>query len=144
MKMYACIPHKLLVQTPENTLTGLERGLIQSIKKYFKEPHSIEVCISENNGIQLYIMEKPRYTNCEDNINDDLVEQIHRIYPNTEVSVKINYSAFFPDFHPQKYIAGEPVENSENTKNEPKSQEEQNEFDYERLSENYQASVPHY
>lgn len=144
MKMYACIPHKLLLQTPENTLNGLKRELIQSIKKYFKEPHSVEVCISENNEMQLYIMENPRYTNCEDDINNDLTEQIHRIYPNIEVVVKINYAAFFPDFRPRKYIAGEPVEDFEKIKNEPKSQEEQNEFDYERLSENYQASVPHY
>ena len=80
-------------------------------------------------------MEKPRYTNCEDNINNDLSEQMRRIYPNTEVSVKINYAAFFPDFHPQKYIAGEAVENPENTKSESNSQEGQNEFDYERLKE---------
>lgn len=144
MKMYACIPYDLLEQGSENTLNGLEHRLIQSIKKYFKEPHSVETCISANNGIQLYIMDNPRYTNCEDDINNNLTEQIHQIYPHIDVVVKINYAAFFPDFHPKKYIAGKAVETSTKIKNETKSQEKQNEFDYERLSENYQASMPHY
>ena len=131
-------------KTSENTLNVLKGGLIQIVKKYFKEPHSIEICISQENVIGSYIMEKPKFQNCEDDITGDLTDHIHRIYPKAEVSVNINYAAFFPDFHPQKYIAGEPIKAPERSKNEPGSQEGQSEFDYERLSENYQASMPHY
>ncbi len=144
MKMYACIPDSLLDQASEDKLDEIKNGLTGNIKKYFKEPHSIEICNSESSVIQLYIMDKPRYTNCDEDINAALKNYIHKIYPMTKADVKINYAAFSPNFHPKKFVATEPAANAGEVKEESNMQSEQSEFDYERLSENYQAQMPHY
>ncbi len=142
--MYACIPHELLKQVSEDRKDEWKTGLQKAVKKYFKEPYRIEICVSENSRIQIFIMEKPKYAGSEDSISSDLTEQVHRLYPGTKVDVKINYAALFPEFHPQEYKQDKQMERTENKHEEPKPQSGKGEFDYEKLSENYQAELPRY
>lgn len=142
--MYLCIPQPLLDQTPEHTLHTLSDSLVKSAKKYFRLPYIGEICISQRNAVQVYIMEKPKYSNCEDDISTDLKAQISAIFPGVEADIKINYAAFSPDFSPQKYAGRVLTANPEPEKKKEKASKEQSEFDYERLSENYQAEWPRY
>ena len=86
--MYACIPHKLL-KVSEDRNSEWKKALQNAARKYFKEPNSIEICVSENSRIQLFIMEKPKYAGSEDSIRSDLTDQVHSLYPDAEVDIKI-------------------------------------------------------
>ncbi len=142
--MYACIPHKLLKKVSEDRNSEWKKALQNAARKYFKEPNSIEICVSENSRIQLFIMEKPKYAGSEDSIRSDLTDQVHSLYPDAEVDIKINYAALFPEFHPQEYKPEKQEDRAEHKREEAKFQSGKGEFDYEKLSENYQAEQPRY
>lgn len=131
MKVFVCSSH-LLKDEQKQTIKS---ELYKVLKPYFENPEIISVDKNEN---CVYIMGKANYEGHDDSISEKVSRCVQKVANNTEkVDVKINYSVFSADFEPKP----DDIETLKNAQPESKQAEE---FDYEKLSNNYQAEDPKY
>ena len=96
--------------------------------------------------IEIYVMGKPKYEGFQEEIQKTIVSTVIKCYGENVrqiIQIKLNYGAFNPNFVPENNAALNSQESSPSIrKKEFESKEKDNEYDYERLSNNYQAAEP--
>ncbi|MBP1566195.1 MAG: ATP-binding protein [Oscillospiraceae bacterium] len=137
MKIYIGIP-----KTKINTdVLSVKSALVKTLKPYYGEFGTESISEYYNNSVDVYIMDKAKYRNQDDNIIADVKKLMRALYGGLDINVYLNYQQFNPGFNPclNSTVNAEISRNQQN-QNKNKSDE----FDYEKLSENYQSETPRY
>lgn len=151
MDIYICIPEKLLVSSEPEVISELNGNIKRNLKKYYGDL-SVFACISRDKTITVYVMGKPKYSGYESEIKDFFVKEIHNFFSDENIEVRLNYASFNPNFCPPKYEKNtmqlnQSVSWDNDRKSDISTKDKNNrseEFDYEKLSFNYQAEEPRY
>lgn len=135
-----------LPNTSEKTLLTMRTLLANELKKYYGVFETSCIwCYPKEGSIAVHIMDSAKYTGQERNIERTIKTVLKRFYPQYEIMVNLNYGLMFPNFNPcsQPLVHQKPetkaVQDAEKT-----HRHRSEEFDYEKLSENYQAEEPRY
>ncbi|MCM1228382.1 MAG: ATP-binding protein [Clostridium sp.] len=125
----------------ERTEAALKRSFAETLKKYYGNfgIGSIEV-YTKSGEAEVHIMNKAKFPDTDRLITNAVKEIMAAYCPDMKVNVHLNYKQFDPDFKPQKTIPTKENNSSAAQSGIKKSEE----FDYEKLSENYQAEEPRY
>lgn len=129
----------------------------KSIAAYFEMPQKIQFTNAPGqDSVQVSIMDKPRYPDSEQSVirqvKSILYDKIDNI-PEEKINVRVNVTRMQPSFNPtvgrrpqSTSFTEAPAfgqQRSEGTKN-PKREGGSDEFNYEKLSNNYTAETPRY
>lgn len=150
MKIYLCIPRSVYVKRGADCDEKCKQTLENEIRKYYGETQVETVIKNAIASIEVYVMGKPKYDGFQDEIQKTIVNTITKCYGETyvqKIKVKLNYSAFDPNFIPMS--DDEINQDSQNkiakaTNEEKDNMNKDSEFDYEKLSYNYQAVTPRF
>lgn len=150
MKVFWCIP-EILFNSKESSGHKEDRKILENeIKKYYG---SVEIeTIGQKNldKIIIYVMGKPKYEGFQDEIQRAITAVVSQCYGESirqKIQIKLNYGAFNPNFLPKNDCN---TNNSRDTyelrrdsmkRNEV---EKDSEYNYEKLSHNYQAVEPRF
>lgn len=124
----------------ESTMIAIKTGFIENLRKYYGafEADSIKI-YTKLGEAEVHVMDKAKYPDTDRYISEDIKAILEKYCPGMKVNIHLNHKQFNQNFKPQKTEINQ--NNSEPTKKEYKKSEE---FDYEKLSENYQAEEPRY
>lgn len=137
MKIYLGIPK----ETTNTDVLSVKSALIKMLRPYYGVFNSDEIHDYNNSSVEVYIMDKPKYRGQDNNIIAEIKKLMDACYKGYDVNVYLNYQQLNPDFNP----CTNSEKNVETTKKpQPQTKNKSDEFDYEKLSENYQSEVPHY
>ena len=148
MKNYLCIPSRIYDQLNTKRISLLSNDFDNQLKKYFGTISTEVVRKNKIDAIEVYVMGKPKYLGFENEIKEEIITLIKAADVSDghiEVHIKMNYSAFNPKFNPgndEKVVDKNIV--TDNKAAKEKRQDVPNEYDYEKLSYNYQAEEPRY
>ncbi len=130
----------------------LKGDISRNLSKYYGRfaDDCCEAFVGNNGLFEVYVMDNPRFPNKEPEIAELLRRLVSNLYPNAQPRINLDYAALNPSFDPKAITrntsasANEPESNigSENISNQRKKPSD--EFDYEKLSENYEAEEPKY
>ena len=142
----------------DKLLVDLQECISCDLKPFFGVLLKISfVDSADASGAEVYIMDKPKYEGQDDTIKQQIKNAISsRIskMQSGQVEVKINYSQFNPNYHPTgsnkptyevrqvTKQSSPPAKSGTDGNNSEKSKSD--EFDYIKLSQNYQAEEPRY
>lgn len=132
----------------EKAKKAIVDNMLSKLKLYygvFKE-EDIKFFFNDSDNVDVYVMEQAKFSGHEKVISDMIKVIVQKFTKQDKVNVNLNYSAFDPEFNPTKSTMSGLVENANNKKSEVKenSKKKSEEFDYDKLSENYQAELPRY
>ena len=131
----------------------LRRTLKDALRKYYGPMNASALQFFDTNPerrVDVYVMEKAKYAGYESEIQriiKDAVSSAFPSVPHLQTDVKLNYAALNPKFSPgqeapkrvpEKKPSDRPADQTDDGNGKLK------EFDYEKLSMNYQADEPHY
>ena len=119
---------------PKQTLQeNVKNVLVENLKKYYGNSTENKVTFfPDENGLTVYIMDKPLFPKTESAIESTVRMILEQVFQPLKLNqIELNYKKKNPKFNPVK-----PFEKKQSTKSE--------EFDYDKLSENYHAETPRY
>lgn len=138
MKIYIGIPK----EKTNTDILSVKSALVKILKSYYG-PFSTDDVLDYNqdSSVEVYVMDKAKYKGQDEFIIAEVKKLMKTVYKGLDVNVTLNYQHFNPNFNPciNNEKIGE-VKKVQQTQNKNKSDE----FDYEKLSENYQSEVPRY
>lgn len=141
MIVHILIPEQTFDGLDNNEFEWLKKDFIGKISPLFDELQANLIRKQKITSFELYFMNKQTSKNTDTQVIDRIIkilkEKIGARVGNNPI-VKINYSAFNPRFNPTSDIKMDAVEDKSNEK------VNMGEFDYEKLSLNYQAVEPRY
>lgn len=150
MKIFICLPEEIYSSSEEEGISGVKQEFADCLKKYYGKIN-VDILGQKNiSEITVYIMGEPKYGGFERNIQKECVRLLQSKYNEKALNaqIKLNYANFAPDFNPKNECS---FNNSEFKKETKEIKEKKNathnasgEFDYEKLSYNYQAEEPRY
>lgn len=145
--VYIGFPLKTSENVSTDTLKGFIGNLIDSLKKYYDMPIEVKT-YRQNKYLQtaVHVMNGAKYPNMEPDITNEITVCVKRCF-DMETKVFLDYSRMNPKFNPLADVsaAKSPVANSnDNDNGNGAGSKKSEEFDYERLSYNYQAEEPHF
>lgn len=150
MKVYWCLP-EVLFNSKESSEHEKDRKFLEDeLKKYYGTIEIETVGQKNQDIIAIFVMGKPKYGGHEDEIQKDITSAVVRCYGESirqKIQIKLNYGAFNSNFVPKNDCH---VNNQKSgvlpCKNdiEKKENEKNNEYNYEKLSYNYQAVEPRF
>jgi len=147
MKIYWCIPELLF--NSKNVDDHKKDGSIfeNNIRKYYGQVE-VEIIGQKIDKIEIYVMGKPKYEGFQEEIQKAIVSTVVKCYGESvrqKIQIKLNYGAFNADFIPKSDCdLGRQKSSLTVQEKEVEKNEKDNEFDYERLSNNYQAVEPRF
>lgn len=137
MKIHILIPYNIYKKITKNDLSCFSDYLISKIKNDFGDIELNIVVSSDVKSFEFYAMEKHKSQRSE----SDLIIYIIKLFEEkfgdmieSAPKVMLNYSKFNSNFNPESNISFDDCSIKKPTKSE--------EFDYEKLSYNYSASIP--
>ena len=138
MRIYVCIP-KIAQAKREIICSELHAAL----QKYYEKFPASDIEFFNNKNAIVYIMEAAKHARSENDIKLSIETVIKKYLPEPEqdVNIKLNYQAFMQDFKPGQ---GNIKDNNKNKEDNKENGKKLDEFDYEKLSQNYQAYEPYY
>lgn len=146
MKIYWCIPEALFNTKNANGHKNDRSILENEIRKYYGEVEVEIVGKKNQDEIAIYVMGKPKYEGFQEEIQKSIIAAVIKCYGESvrqRIQIKLNYAAFNSNFVPKSDCALTQQDNSSSTqKNEVETREKDSEYDYEKLSNNYQAVEP--
>ncbi len=119
---------------PKQTLQeNVKNVLVENLKKYYGNSTENKVTFfPDENGLTVYIMDKPLFPKTESAIESTVRMILEQVFQPLKLNqIELNYKKKNPKFNPVK-----PFEKKQSAKSE--------EFDYDKLSENYHAETPRY
>ncbi|MCM1251677.1 MAG: ATP-binding protein [Clostridium sp.] len=146
MKIYWCIP-ELLFNTKNADEHKKDCNILENdIRKYYGQVEVEIVGQKNQDKIEIYVMGKPRYEGFQEEIQKSIITAVIKCYGESakqRIQIKLNYAAFNPNFVPKSDCSLNQQENlSSIQKKEVETREKDSEYDYEKLSNNYQAVEP--
>ena len=145
MKVYWCLPATYFLKKNKAERENDKKILENEIRKYYEKLEIEMIGKNDLNKIEIYVMGKPKY-DWPDDIKQAIISSVIKCYGEevrNSILIKLNYSAFNPNFSP---VSDDFTDTNINkTKmNNTNMKEKDNEYDYEKLSYNYQAVEPRY
>lgn len=138
MKIYLGIP-----QTRNETdVIKIKNSLVKSLRGYYGVFDQSAISDYRNDSsVEIHIMDKAKYKNHDNDISTEIKKLMSAFFPSYNSNVYLNYQQFNPDFNPCNNSTGKStISKPKNTSSSKKSDE----FDYEKLSENYQSEEPRF
>lgn len=145
MKIYWCIPESLFNAKNADEHKKDRDILENDIRKYYGQVEVEIVGQKNQEKIDIYVMGKPKYDGFQEDIQRSIVAAVIKCYGENarqRIQIKLNYAAFNPNFVPKNDCTLNQQESSLPVQEEIEKKEKDNEYDYERLSYNYQAVEP--
>lgn len=147
MKIYWCIPETLFNLKKPSEREKDKEILEKEIKKYYGSVEIETIGQKNQNEIEITVMGKPKYDGYEDAIERSVKAVVAQCYgeiAGQKTNVRQNYSAINPNFAPNDCHANNQEIDSALHKNKMKRKEKNkdDEYNYEKLSYNYQAVEP--
>lgn len=150
MKIFWCIPETLFYSKEPSEHEKDKMTFENEIRKYYG-PVEIEIIGQKNQDkIEIYIMGKPKYEGFQDEIQRVITAVVVHCYGESvrqKIQIKLNYGAFNPDFKPRNdcRVDDQAIRSSSRRNDaEKKKNDGDDEYDYEKLSYNYQAVEPRF
>ena len=141
MVVHILIPSNAYKTIAIDNAAWLKEDFTTFLQKYLGKVELNAVCKNDIVNIEVYVMEKPTGGQSQATIIDAIVSKLKGKYgvvaENTRVL--LNYSAYNPNFTP---LSDKPLENP--TMNNNRKTSEIEEFDYEKLSKQYEAITPRF
>lgn len=152
---------KIFVGVRENLsqekLSSICNGLIYHLKKYYGDFSVRDVSFYFSpDSYKVHIMDSAKISGQDNNIKNDIINVFGKLFPSDNVAVNLNYAKFDPNFDPVSKVNRERIsKNNSNSAQEDKKSEniqatvptefqKSEEFDYDKLSNNYHADEPRY
>lgn len=125
-------------------LDGYKQKLAESLKIYYGafKIDDIKVYFYSETFLSVYIMENAKFSGHDNDISADIINLTGSFFPSNQCRVNLNYKAFDANFNPcteENSVQQKPSKTK--ASNDRKASDE---FDYEKLSENYQSEEPRY
>lgn len=142
MNIYIGIPHEL----SQETLSSIRIKLSRQLRKYYGEfPVSDVVFFINPDSLSVYVMENAKYSGYDREITEVIKSVVNEYFPSNEAEIALNYKKLNPTFNPREAVRKKSAvsENSPVSDNKEQSNKSE-EFDYDKLSENYHAEEPRY
>ena len=163
--IYIGLPQRIEENAHNNLRRSLAKDLSASLKEYYSYPIDMQIYQqSDDPKVIIYVMNGSKYPNTEADISKTIEGCVKRVY-DIEAKVRLNYSVINPNFKPSLVPEGSPTltppvlpptpadtiennssagefsgKNTSGSANNKKSDE----FDYEKLSQNFQSVAPHF
>lgn len=150
MKIFWCIPETLFNSKEPSGHKKDRMALENEIRKYYGSVEIETVGQKNQDKIEIYVMGKPKYEGFQDEIQKAITAVVAQCYGEPArqlLQIKLNYGAFNPNFVPKNDCS---VNNqkicsiSRNNNMKKKENGKDNEYNYEKLSYNYQAVEPRF
>lgn len=119
-------------------LSAFKQKLAECLKIYYGTVtlENISVYFYDKDFLSVHIMDNSKYPGHDKNIKTDISKLTAAFFPSNQCRINLNYSTLDKDFNPCT------TENTtQRTTNKKKTSDE---FDYEKLSENYHSEEPRY
>lgn len=152
MRIYVVMP-----RSAENNVLAIksqiQRTLIDALRKYYGPLSALAFQFTATNPeqrVDVYVMDKAKFPGYESDIQKTIKDAVSSAFPslpNLQTDVKLNYSALNPNFNPVKEPTAPTVEKKPSDSSPSETDDgaaKLKEFDYEKLSMNYQADEPQY
>lgn len=125
-------------------LDGFKQKLAESLKIYYGPfpLDNIQVFYYNETHLSVYVMDKAKYSGHENGIISDITRLAGAYFPSNQCKVNLNYRALDANFDPHKHW--DTTQKTADKKSSHSGKKPSDEFDYEKLSENYQSEVPRY
>lgn len=145
MKIYWCIPESLF--SAKSALDHeKDRGILENeIRKYYGQLEIETIGKRNQETIDIYVMGKPKYDGFQEDIQKSIVSAIMKCYGENvcqKIRIKLNYAAFNPDFNPNDDAVL--IKSGDGMSTSKDNRDKDSEYDYEKLSYNYQAFEPRF
>jgi len=115
------------------------KDLAYSLKKYYDPPINVNIYRQNSDPLAIVrIMNNAKFPSHESDINSEITGHVKRFFF-TDTRVYLNYSEIDPNFKPQNVSTKDFIDSPNGVSNK-KSEE----FDYEKLSYNYQSVEPRF
>lgn len=135
MKIYIGVPN----EPSQDVQKSMRVKLIEQLKKYYGVFSFNDILFfQENSKVSVYVMDNAKYSGYDKNITATIKAIAGEYFPSLNVEVALNYQKLNPAFNP--CIVPKKTPAPEDKRQSNKSEE----FDYDKLSENYHAEKPHY
>ena len=143
MKIYIGVSSDINIET-QNLL---KQDFQANLRKYYGAFALGDISFfNTTGGFSVYVMDNARFSGYDKNITALIKSIINKYFPVAEISVALNYQKLNPNFNPitvqqRTTVQPTPAKNVQNDNAQGKKSEE---FDYDKLSENYHAEEPRY
>lgn len=152
MNIYWCIPTSLYVTQKSEQLENNKEILVNEIRRYYKKYEKFEIEIINKNisNMEIYIMGEHRYASFQKDVENSVKSAVVKCYGENVgkgTKIALHYAQFNPNFKPISDDISEVKKNinEKNLSSESKlAKDKDSEFDYERLSYNYEAVEPRF
>lgn len=148
MKVYWCIPELLFMRKSGDEHRKDEEILESNIRKYYGQVEVETFGQKSLDIIEIYVMGKPKYEGFQEEIQKAIVSTVVKCYGESarqKIQIKLNYGTFNANFIPKNDCDINRQEDLLTVQNkEDEKKDKDSEFDYERLSNNYQAVEPRF
>lgn len=149
MKIFWCVPGSLFSKKNSGEHENDKKILENELRKYYGKLEIETIRKNSSDKIEIYVMGKSKYDGCQEDIQNSILSVILKTYgeqAKQNTLIKLNYAAFNPNFNP---ISDSGQDNSVSNQEKDavkkvNKEKKENEFDYERLSYNYQAVEPRF
>jgi AAA+ superfamily predicted ATPase len=155
MCVYVCISSAIYNAADSGSKLTFKGNLSDYLKKYYD---AVDVQLSDTpNASIVYVMGTPKYEGHDTDIQNNIVSLVTASFKVDSVEVRLHYGRLFPNFKPPVVAStsavrpNAPVQNvvprapaAIAKANSASSNRESDEFDYEKLSKNYQSEEPRY
>lgn len=150
MKIFWCVPETLFNSKNPSEHEKDRKLLENEIRKYYG-PVEIETIGQKNQDkIEIYVMGKPKYEDFQEEIQQTITAVAVRCYGESirkKIQIKLNYGAFNPNFVPKDdcHVNNQEISSAPRRNDiEKKENAKDSEYNYEKLSYNYQAVKPRF
>lgn len=145
MKIYIGVPGK----PSSDVKKSIKINFMEQLKKYYGVFSFDDVLFfDENNEVSVYVMDNARFSGFDKDIVNTIKTIIKQYFNEFDTNVALNYKKFNPNFNPceveENSFKSKNISENKMNNQQRNSQSKSEEFDYDKLSENYHAEKPHY
>lgn len=139
MKIYVGIKEKV----SDEVIASLKKDFAEQLRKYYGTfPASDVICFIDND-FSVYVMDSAKFSGYDNNIQSIIKNIMKKYFQEMGDNINLNYKMFNPQFDPRTTVKKSVASSSVSKDNGQKSAKSE-EFDYDKLSENYHAEEPRY
>lgn len=142
MKIYVGIPS----EPSQETLRLIRVKFTEQLRKYYGEfPVNDVVFFINPDSLSIYVMENAKYSGYDKEITEVIKSVVNEYFPSDEAEIALNYQKLNPTFNPYEAVKKKSAVSENSLASDNKEQAKKSEeFDYDKLSENYHAEEPRY
>ncbi len=142
MNVYVAIPQAANCRQ----LDSFRQKLAECLKVYYGafEVDCVHTYRYDETYVSVLVMESAKFPDHDDEITADITKVTKSFFPSNKCAVKLNCAKNDPNFDPRSLQKTVTPKSSGKPEGETSGKKPSEEFDYERLSENYHSENPRY